>query len=291
MFIDIHVHVRKLPCAPRGGRRPFSTPEELIARYDELEIERGVLLPLVSPEFYEPQSNHEILEVAAQFPGRFIPFCNVDPRMLSNSPEAALDETLGYYRDLGCKGVGEVTANLPWPDPMVQNLLAHAEKLGMPLTFHIGSRAGGVYGLVDEPGLPGLSAALERFGDLKFLGHSTSFWAEIGPLERPEDRDSYPDYSFAEEGVVPGLFRRFPNLYGDLSAGSGYNALARNPAYAAEFLDEFQDRLLFGTDICAPGTKTPLVGLLLEMRDSKKITGEVFDKVARENAAGLLGLD
>ena len=81
-----------------------------------------------------------------------------------------------------------------------------------------------------------------------------------------------------------------PRLDGDLSAGSGYNALARDKEYAATFLNEFQDRLLFGTDICSPDTLTPLVDFLMELKHSKLISEEVFKKIARENAIKLLGL-
>ena len=89
---------------------------------------------------------------------------------------------------------------------------------------------------------------------------------------------------------MPRLFRQYPNLYGDLSAGSGCNALKRDPEYAVKFLDEFQDRLLFGTDICAPDTPTPLVDFLLDLRQSGRISEAVFQKVARENAIRLLKL-
>ena len=83
--------------------------------------------------------------------------------------------------------------------------------------------------------------------------------------------------------------RACPNLYGDLSAGSGCNALARDEDYTVQFLTEFQDRLLFGTDICVPDTPTPLVDLLLRLRDTGRISETVFQKVARENAISLLG--
>ena len=100
----------------------------------------------------------------------------------------------------------------------------------------------------------------------------------------------YPKYPVREEGVVPGLFRRYANMWGDLSAGSGYNALARDRSFGVQFILEFQDRLLFGTDICAPDTPTPLVDLLLRLRDTGRISETVFEKVARENAIKLLGL-
>jgi predicted TIM-barrel fold metal-dependent hydrolase len=237
-----------------------------------------------------PQSNEEILEIARDYPGRFIPFCNIDPRALTNSPEAPLGDILRFYQDKGCRGVGEVCANLPFEHPMVQNLFRHTEEVGLPLTFHIGPTIGGNYGLYDDPGLPQLEKSLAAFPKLKFFGHSQAFWAEMGTLENPEDRAGYPTGPIAEEGVVPKLMRRYPNLYGDLSAGSGHNALARDEEYAARFLDEFQDRLFFGTDICAPDTPAPLGDLLIKLRDEKKIGEEVFNKVARENAVRVLGL-
>lgn len=50
MFIDIHVHKRKVPGFPRGGKQSFSTPDQLIGRYDQIGIEKGVLLPGCNPE-------------------------------------------------------------------------------------------------------------------------------------------------------------------------------------------------------------------------------------------------
>ncbi|MFQ6095950.1 MAG: amidohydrolase family protein, partial [Candidatus Bathyarchaeia archaeon] len=122
------------------------------------------------------------------------------------------------------------------------------------------------------------------------LAHSQPFWAEIGQLETPADRYGYPKYPVKKEGVVPKLMRRYPNLYGDLSANSGYNALARDPEYAVQFLTEFQDRLLFGTDITSLDTPTPLVDFLLSLYNKNKISKEVFRKIARENASRVLGL-
>lgn len=291
MFIDIHVHTRKVPGPPRHGKPAYATPEQLLERYDALGVEKAVLLPGVNPECaYTPQSNEEVLEIAESHPGRFIPFCNVDPRAMTNSADAPLDQILAFYREKGCKGIGEVCANLPFLDPLVQNLFKHAQAVGLPLTFHVAAQLGGIYGLYDDPGLPQLQRSLARFPKLVFLGHSQSFWAEIGKLETPADRYGYPKYPVEEEGVVPKLLRRFPNLYGDLSAGSGCNALARDPEYAVRFLNEFQDQLLFGTDICAPDTPTPLVDFLLDLRRTGKISEPVFQKVARENAVRLLGL-
>lgn len=290
MFIDIHAHAYRKPQPWTNGKPLFSRPEQVLKRYDELQIERGVLLPLVSPEVYFPQSNEDILEFAANSGGRFIPFCNIDPRAISNSADAPLDYILRYYKDCGCKGIGEVMPNLPFSDPLVQNLMKHVQDVGFPLIFDISDRIGGDYGLFDEVGLPQLEGCLKKFSNLKILGHGQAFWAEIGQLETPRDRAVYPSYPIKAEGVVPKLFRRYENLYGDLSALSGFNALSRDVDYAVGFLNEFQDRLMFGTDICRPDQDLPLAGFLIELKDKGKISQAVFDKIARENAIRILEL-
>ena len=294
MFIDIHGHAVQEPVCPDPytGTQLISTPEVLIARYDEVGIERAVILPLLNPDnTHIMQSNEEVLRMAENFSGRFIPFCNLDPRALYNSCHSPLDKVLAYYRGKGCKGIGEVTANLPILDPRVQNLFHAAEVNGLPLTFHLAPFEGNIYGLVDNAGLPGLEMSLQRFPKLRFLGHSQTFWAEISAGPTLNNRLGYPAGPVSEEGAVPRLMRTYENLCGDLSAGSGCNALKRDPEYAVKFLNEFQDRLFFGTDICRP-TKldTPLVDFLLDLRREGKISETVFRKVARENAVRLLGL-
>ena len=290
MFIDVHGHAYRSPGPPPNRFWHFSTPEQLVERYDRIGIERAVLLPLVNAEVYLPQSNEEILEIVRTYPDRFIPFCNIDPRALTNSADAPLGDLLRHYRDQGCKGIGEVMPNLAFRDPLTQNLFRHVQDVGFPLIFDISDRIGGDYGLYDDPGLPQLEASLQAFPELIILGHGPAFWAEMGVLETPADRAGYPAYPVREEGVVPKLFRRYPNLCGDLSANSGYNALARDLDHAVGFLNEFQDRLLFGTDICRPDQPVPQAELLLNLKNQNRISEEVFAKIARENAVRLLGL-
>lgn len=299
MFIDVHCHAYR-KCPPFVT--PFPTPEQVLAVYDELEIDKGVLLPVVSSEIYFPQSNEEILDMVAQYPDRFAAFCNLDPRALTNSPDAPLGEVLQYYKDLGCRCVGEVMCNLSMMDPLVQNLFRHAEVVGLPVTFDGSDRVGGDFGLYDEPGMPYLEHTLQRFPNLVILGHGPTFWVEIGRLDTPAERGGVfaPDGSYVggirptgpikEEGVMPKLMRRYPNLYGDMSDNNPYMMLVRDPDYGPQFLNEFQDKLLFGTDYCCVGMEMPLAGLLREWCEAGKISEEVFRKIAWENAVRLLGL-
>ncbi len=298
MFIDIHAHAYRRP-VPFVVQ--FPTAEEVLQRYDEAGIEKGVLLPIVSPEIYFPQANEDILDMAAQYPDRFIPFCNVDPRALTNSADAPLDTVLRYYRDQGCKGLGEVMLNVPVMHPLVQNLFKHAQTVGFPVTFDGSDQVSGDFGLYDDPGLPQLEHTLQKFPELVILGHGPLFWSEIGRLETPGERASVfgpdgkqvgcrPQGPIQEEGVMPKLLRRYSNLYGDLSDGNPCLALSRDLDYGPRFLEEFQDRLLFGTDICHADMPFPMVDLLRDWLDAGKISEQVFAKVSRNNAVKLLQL-
>ncbi|MDD5598844.1 MAG: amidohydrolase family protein [Victivallaceae bacterium] len=290
MFIDIHGHAYLYPSPPQDGKTQFPQPEELIARHDELGIECAILQPLIGPEVYLPQSNEEILEMCRRYPGRFLPACNIDPRAIRNSVKTDFSVWLDWYKEHGCILIGEFMPNLPFLHPLVQNFFEYAQRSGLPLTFDISDRIGGDYGLYDDPGLPQLAKSLGFFPKLKIFGHGPAFWAEIGRLEIPADRGGYPRYPIKEEGVVPKMFRRYENLWGDLSAGSGYYALARDPEYAAGFLAEFQDRLCFGTDICSMKADAPIVKFLVGLKENGKISPEVFNKIARNNAIKLFKL-
>lgn len=290
MLIDIHTHATLYKVIPLRDGRYFITPGELVATMDQAGIDMAVVLPLVSPSQREVLiSSEEVLEICARHPGRLIPFCNLDPRQDLYTTQSDFTRYLDIYKAHGCKGIGEVTVNLPFDDPLVWNLFQHIEASGLPLIFHVAPQVGGYYGLVDELHLPRLEKTLRRFPELPFLGHSQPFWAEISADVTDENRNGYPPGPVVPGGRVPELMRKYPNLHGDLSAGSGFNAISRDPAFGYRFLEEFQDRLLFGTDLLSPGQKLPQVEYLNSAVE-RKITREAFEKITWQNADRLLGL-
>ena len=176
--IDIHAHATGFPqfapAHPGSGYRMVCA-EEVIGFYDKLNIEKGLLLPLISPEAQWLQIGvEETKTVADSHPDRFVWFCNVDPRAAQNSPEADLSYLLEHYKRLGARGVGELTSNIYADDPKMDNLFTHCEKQKMPVTIHIAPEPSGYYGIVDDPGLPRLEKMLKKHPDLVILGHSQS---------------------------------------------------------------------------------------------------------------------
>lgn len=292
MLIDIHVHCCEArdPRLRRANGSRYPTPEELLAALDVHGIDRALCMGGVCPECrYTVVPPEELLRIAARYPDRIVPCCPIDPRWIGNSPKADLRPLLRAYQDLGCRAIGEYTPNLPFDDPLNLNFFAQVEEVGLPLTFHVAPWTGGCYGLVDEPGLPRLERVLRAFPRLTFLGHSQPFWAEIGTLDDPAQRAGYPEGP-VRPGRLVELFRRYHNLHGDLSAGSGYNAIHRDPDFGVSFMEEFQDRLLFGTDLANVPQDVPIVPYFRSLRAAGRLSAAAWEKIAWRNADRVLGL-
>lgn len=301
MLIDIHTHAYRV-------KSPFVTPfctlPELLKEQERLGIDKSVVLPIVSPEIYIPQNTEDIIDMARAYPDRVIPFCNVDPRALSYSPMAKLETVLEFYKEKGCKGVGEVMPNMRMDDPLVQNLFRACEKVGFSVTCDGSDQTTGDFGLYDDMGLPQLELSLRRFPKLVMLGHGPIFWAEIARLETAGERNVpfkfldegqvdtfyFNSAPIKEEGAMPKLLRRYENLHCDLSDPTAYNALTRDIDYTASFVKEFEDRLYFGTDCTFPGMPVPLIDTLKQWRKDGVISEAAYRKITHENAIKLLGL-
>lgn len=290
-LIDIHVHscMRRLPGIVRASGTKYPTPEELIAKMDSEGITKAVVLSGVSPECkYTIVTSEEDLAICAKYPDRLIPFCNFDPRFLTNNVKADFIPLLSAYKEAGCKGVGEYVPNIPLDDPLNMNFFRQVAEVGLPLLFHLAPEIGGYYGCYDEPGLPRLEKVLKQIPKLTILGHSQVFWAEIGVMEDPEVRKGYPKGLIKKAGRLVELMRNYQNLHGDLSAGSGYNAITRDPEFGYRFMEEFQDRLYFGTDLAYVPQELPQVAYFRKLKEKKLISETAYEKIAWKNAYKLL---
>jgi len=288
--ICMHVHSRlKKGITWQQNNLTYSNPDELRELYNKLGIEKGLLLPGVSPEGrHYSVTNEEAYQIVCENPDLYYWFCGIDPRWGSNSPESDLSYFINYYKNLGAKGVGEVTAKIPIDDPKMYNLFRHCEKSDMPVLFHIGTE-NSLYGIIDDLGLPKLEKALNDFPNLHFIGHSQPFWAEIGTNVTNENRNLFPEGK-VNPGRLVELFRKYKNLTADLSGGSGYNAITRDPKFGYAFIEEFQDRLYYATDIARP-IMTEFLNLsfwLDEAVDKGFISKTAYEKVVRYNALKVL---
>ena len=283
--IDTHLHL-SFQSDPSEQRPKLSTYREMVPHLAGLNICKGIVLP--AGEMKAPLGcNASARAIAQEDPVHYAWMCNLDPV----DPDTVY-ERLALYKRQGAVGIGELMINKPLDDLFLETVFAAAGELGLPITFHMSPEVGYSYGVVDAPGLPLLEQALRRFPKTVFVGHSGAFWAEMSG-DAPTDRDQrngYPKGPVIPGGRIPALFEKYPNLYGDLSATSGGNAIMRDEAFGLAFLEQFHDRLFFATDMFNTGMTFPLGAWLDNMAAQGKLSMTAYHNICRENAARIYGV-
>ena len=132
-------------------------------------------------------------------------------------------------------------------------------------------------------GIDAFERAIAKCPETNFLGHAPGFWSHISGDDL-YDKTGYPKGKVQPGGKLIEMLRKYPNLYCDLSAGSGCNALSRDPEFAVEFLTEFQDRILYGRDYFDNIHQDFLNSI------ADKLPAGVLDKIYSGNALKLVPL-
>ena len=284
--IDLHMHIMLACDLPKLGKVNLSGPKKMIAHMEELGIEKAVLMS--SGEKKIPfAKNSTCRKICQKYPEHFAWMC-----MLDVKDEASVYDRLAEYKRQGAIGIGEVSINKPLDNSFLQTMFAAAEKLELPVTIHMSPEEGYSYGVVDEPRLPLLEEVLKKYPKLKILGHSQTFWIEMSAdaPDSKEERNSWGKGSIVEGGRVPELFAKYENLYGDLSANSAGQAIMRDPEFGLNFLETYQDRLFFATDMVNSDMVFPLGTWLDEQVSLGNLSIEAYQKICRKNAQCVFGL-
>lgn len=297
--IDIHLHCMGQERAALGQSQIPSLEEILGKVLPETDSDRGILMATPAQLLMEDtdglhtayaEANKTARALSEQHPDKLSWMCCLDPRDPELEDPHALYATLKEYQAAGAVGFGEAYAPL-WIDaPEMQRVYRCLEELGMPILFHMAPAPGKGYGLADDPGLPRLEKMLKAYPGLTFIGHSQVFWSEIGQGCPPQLRAMLP-MGKVRPGRVPMLLDNYPNLMCDLSALSGFNALVRDLAYTATFLERYQDRLMFGSDYLLPRFMVHTSALLDAMKKLGTLSPDAWEKICSGNAIRLFYRD
>ena len=220
--LDIHLH-------PRSGNATEAQ------HLEGTGCTRAVLLP-------SRNSEEHCREVMRREPGRYLRF--------TNSDLAAADaiEHLGAGVKGGAVGIGELKYPGSLDAPEVLRVYDLAGALGVPVLIHFQENA-------SFTGFERLPAIVKRYPNTRFIGHANSWWAYLSSAA--DNKSGYPEGRIQPGGLTDRLLSDYPNVYGDLSANSGRNALARDPEFAAAFLERHKTKLMFGSDCgCLDGHGT-----------------------------------
>jgi uncharacterized protein len=185
------------------------------------------------------------LQAAA--PGRFIWFNSHDV----SRPDA--EQVLTRAVKDGAQGFGEMKFHVAADGPELRRVYALAAELRVPILIHFqevdhfpneGTWATG-YATTFE-------SVLKAYPKTTFIGHADAFWANVS-ADYHNDA-AYPTGPVKRGGVTDKWLGEHPNLFADMAANSGNNAMSRDPEFTAAFLERHQDKLLFGSDCsCSDG--------------------------------------
>ncbi|MDX2031613.1 MAG: amidohydrolase [Blastocatellia bacterium] len=146
----------------------------------------------------------------------------------------------------GARGIGEIKFHVEADGPELRRMYALAAELNVPIMIHFQEvphfEGEGVF----STGFKRFAAMLKAYPKTRFIGHADAFWANVSADYANEA--AYPAGPIKPGGVTDKLLADFPNLFGDLSANSGNNALSRDPEFTTGFLARHQDKLIFGSD-------------------------------------------
>ncbi len=280
--IDIHLHAA-WKSVPKSENFFLSTGEEMLPHLEELHIEKAIVLSAGETEgmLASVSGNQSCRELVKKYPESYAWMCNLDENC-----EETVEQRLREYQKQGAVGIGEFMICKKISDSFIQTVFRAAEKLELPILFHMSPQVGYQYGIVDEPGLPMLEEALKTYPALKFVGHSQPFWHEISGDAKPdiESRMEWGKGLVKKGGRLVHLMRNYTNLYADLSANSGGCAIMRDEKFGLCFLEEFQDRLMFGTDMVNTEMKFPLGEWLDRQCEEGKLSVQAYRKICFENA-------
>jgi predicted TIM-barrel fold metal-dependent hydrolase len=248
-IIDIHQHTNY------GGKRDKEwnvldsgrTHEQLIAHQKAMGVTRTVLLPAGS--FVRQASTHQgrangldgtcsgseaCRQLAKEHPEEFVSGANEVPDL-----SGAL-ETIEKYLKAGAVVIGEQKFGVACDAPEMQKLYALAEAYRVPVLMHWQHTT-------YNPGFDRFPKMLEKFPNVTFIGHAQTWWANIDK-DQQDQSVLYPKTKVRPGGLTDRYLSDYPNLYGDMSAGSGQNALTRDEDHARGFLERHQSKLMFGSD-------------------------------------------
>ncbi|MDA7921837.1 amidohydrolase [Verrucomicrobiales bacterium] len=279
-IIDVHQHVNF------HGRRD----DELITHQKKMGVSKTVLLPsasaLAMASTHNGKSNGLAARVfgtqasarlAAKRPDLFAYFCNEIPDAEDAVPR------LEKWLKRGACGIGESKFHLECDSAPMLRLYEVAQEFKVPVLLHFEHNR---YNM----GFERFHKVLAKFPEVNFIGHAQAWWGNIDAKHEPTV--NYPTGPVTPGGLSDKYLSDYPNMYGDLSAGSGRNALNRDEEHAADFLDRHQDKLLLGTDCADPTPRIQACSGLDQINNVKRLlTDEVAKKkIFSENAKRIIKL-
>jgi predicted TIM-barrel fold metal-dependent hydrolase len=153
--------------------------------------------------------------------------------------EGATQEIERYLK-LGGALVAEQKFGVECDAPAMQKIYEVARAYKVPVLMHWQFK-------MYNYGFERFHKMLEKYPTVNFLGHAQTWWGNLDK-NNADQSVMYPKGPVVRGGLTDRYLSDYANMFGDLSAGSGLNALTRDEDFARDFLTRHQDKLIYGSD-------------------------------------------
>ena len=130
------------------------------------------------------------------------------------------------YLKLGAVAIAEQKFGVECDSPEMQRIYQLAQAYHVPVLMHWQV---GMYNY----GFERFYKMLEKYPRVNFLGHAQTWWANVDKNYKDDPKNLYPKGPITPGGLTERYLSDYPNMYGDLSAGSGLNALTRDESFTS----------------------------------------------------------
>jgi predicted TIM-barrel fold metal-dependent hydrolase len=275
--IDMHTHVYASNKADI---------EKWIATMDKCGIEKAIILTGASGSRFDT-----LVKMFSGYSSRFELWCGFDYTGYEDpgyGPNAVKELVKCFEHGAG--GVGEVmfkgkgmsssskgrSIMLP-DDPRLDPLFEKCAELGLPVNLHI-SEDKWMYERMDSTN-DGLMNA--SYWEVRMENGAKTHEEMLERLENTLRR--HPATTFiaahlanccADLSVLADFFEKYPNLYADISAR--YGEIAPIPGFVHDFIEKYNDRIVYGTDMSFNEKMFMVTFRILETSDEHFYETEMF---------------
>ena len=236
--IDIHQHMNY----------HLRSDEHLLLHQQVMGVTTSIILPagtyVSRPSTHDGKSNGLAAKCATTESARDFAKAHADSYLWACNEVTDLESApaeLEKWLKQGACMIAEQKFKVECDSPESQKLYELAAAYNVPILLHFQH-------LTYNLGYDRFHTMLAKYPKTNFIGHAQAFW---GNIDRQHDQKvNYPKGSVTAGGLTDRYLADYPNMFADMSAGSGLLALTRDEEHTRGFLARHQDKILYRSD-CA----------------------------------------
>jgi predicted TIM-barrel fold metal-dependent hydrolase len=284
-IFDVHIHF------PRDWEHPDADPAPMLDRLAEVAAAAGVTKGCVLSGGRFSPPHERCIELLSRYPEIFIPVAIIDPEETDGA---------GVQRlyDMGYRGLKLIGVGRPYDEPDYFSAYARAERLGMPILFHLGVIGGGLDYSITHPRRDAAAAqAYERMMAMQDrMGPRTISATRMHPFHLDTIANRFPKLKIigahlGNQGnyeYSASVARWRHNVWFDMSGGE---TIERHAVERRLIAGEFGvEKLVFGSD-CGMDDIRDHIDRFEAMYDSLGLDDDARERLWWRNGAEIYGLE